>query len=209
LALQPSEEGREARRKVVAAREDLVNAVSIIAKKRGSTLYAFINDLLEQAVKADFMGTTVREIMESYEILKANKSAGQTLIPVDVLNYMASKLFEDPMSRSELEKMWRDYGRWYGEYLSIKFRENLNSGRNFEQFLEKIVRELRWELTEVAVHREGDSLRIRCVSVLLQPATATLLLRFLEGVMEALGYETKSSSVYRGIIDAVFAPKKP
>jgi len=194
----------------VAAREDLVNAVSIIAKKRGSTLYAFINDLLEQAVKADFMGTTVREIMESYEIIKANKSAGQTLIPVDVLNYMASKLFEDPMSRSELEKMWRDYGRWYGEYLSIKFRENLNLGRNLEQFLEKIMRELRWELTEVAVHREGeDSLRIRCVSILLQPATATLLLRFLEGVMEALGYETKSSSVYRGIIDVVFAPRKP
>ncbi|MCI4438161.1 MAG: hypothetical protein JHC33_15245 [Ignisphaera sp.] len=196
----------EQRRKVLVAREDLVNAFSLVAKKRGSTLYALTNEVLEQALRADSMGASLREVLDVYEIMRANRSAGQTLISVEVLVAMTSKL--DPKSYEEVEKLWRESGRWYGEYLTIRFRDSFKDSSSKLQQLERFLKEVRWELVDLVVHQEGDGIRVRCVSPQLPVEVMRFLSAFIEGVLEAFGYMTERRNIFKGIIDIYAKPLK-
>lgn len=196
----------EQRRKVLVAREDLVNAFSLVAKKRGSTLYALTNEVLEQALRADSMGVSLREVLDVYEIMRANRSAGQTLISIEVLVAMTSKL--DPKSYEEVEKLWRESGRWYGEYLTIRFRDSFKDSSSKLQQLEKFLKEVRWELVDLVLHQEGDGIRVRCVSPQLPVEVMRFLSAFIEGVLEAFGYITERRNIFKGIIDIYAKPSK-
>ena len=193
----PSESSQK--RKVLVAREDLVNALSLIAKKRGSTLYSLTNEIIEQTIRAESMGVTLKEVLDTYEILKANRSSGQTLIPIDILVAMVSKL--DQKSSEEIEKLWKESGRWYGEYISIRFRENFKDKQSTISHLEKILREIRWEFVDLVIQSEGNGIRIRCVSPQIPVELMKMITMFIEGFLEAFGYKTTRKSVYKGILD--------
>lgn len=187
------------RRKVLVAREDLVNSLSLIARKRGSTLYSLTNEIIEQTIRAESMGVTLRDVLDAYEIIKANRSAGQTLIPIDVLIAMASKL--SPKDLEEIEKLWRESGRWYGEYIAIRFRDSFRDSQTTIQQLEKIVREIRWEFVDLVIQNEGDGIRIRCVSPQIPAELMKLISMFIEGLIEPFGYKVERRSIFKGILD--------
>ena len=45
------------RRKTFAAREDLIERASEVAKQKGFSLYAFVNEILELTLQAEEMGS--------------------------------------------------------------------------------------------------------------------------------------------------------
>ncbi|MEM0027705.1 MAG: hypothetical protein QXT53_03680 [Ignisphaera sp.] len=192
------------KRKVLVAREDLVNSLSLIARKRGSTLYSLTNEIIEQTVRAESMGVTLRDVLDAYEILKANRSAGQTLIPIDVLIAMTSKL--SPKDLEEIEKLWRESGRWYGEYITIRFRENFRDSQSAIQHLERILKEIRWEFVDLVIQNEGDGIRVRCVSPQIPAELMKLISTFIEGLLEPFGYKVERRSIFKGILD-IYAVK--
>jgi len=196
----------EQKRKVLVAREDLVNALSLVARRRGSTLYSLTNEVIEQALRAESMGVSLREVLDVYEVLKANRSSGQTLIPVEILVAMASRL--DSKSFEEIERLWREAGRWYGEYLAIRFRDSFrDSGARISQ-LERFLKEVRWEFVDLVIHGEGDGVRVRCVSPQIPAEVMRFLAAFIEGVLEAFNYIVERRSIFKGILDVFAKPSK-
>ena len=68
--------------------------------------------------------------------------------------------------------------------------------RAFERFLELS----RWDLSEVEVKKVGDSVRVRCVSTVLTGEWTALLAKFVEGVMNGMGYKTVHADCLKGMI---------
>ena len=63
------------RRKTFAAREDLIERGSEIAKQKGFTFYAYINEFLELTLQAEEMGVNLRTLIEERGLMKAAKEA--------------------------------------------------------------------------------------------------------------------------------------
>ena len=52
------------KRKMLAAEEDLANKVAELAEKRGLTVYQTVNDILEQAIRAEEQGLNLKEVVD-------------------------------------------------------------------------------------------------------------------------------------------------
>ncbi len=193
------------RRKVIAAREDLVNNVSILAKRRGATLYSYVNEVLEQAIRAEELGVTLREVLDSYEFLRANRVGGLTPLSIELLNTIA-RICSENGCLQELERVALESGKWYGEFINMRFKPNATNLKNLSKFIERILRETRWELTEVSVACEGTTLRVRAVSLVLNEDATRIVAKYIEGIMNAISYRLKSSDIRKGIIDLLFEP---
>ncbi len=203
--MQVNEARSSQRRKVIAAREDLVNNISILAKRRGATLYSYVNEILEQAIRAEELGVTLRDVLDSYEFLRANKVGGLTPLSIELLNTIA-RICGENGCLDQLERVALDSGKWYGEFIIMRFKPHSSDNRELSRFIEKILRETRWELTEVSVVTEGNELRIRAVSLVLNDDATKIIARYLEGFLNAFGYRVKSCDVRKGILDLLFEP---
>jgi len=196
--------GSVQRRKVIAAREDLVNNISILAKRRGATLYSYVNEVLEQAIRAEELGVTLKEVLDSYEFLRANRVGGLTPLSIELLNTIA-KICSENECLQDLERVALDSGKWYGEFITMRFKPSTNA-KDLAKFLERILRETRWELTEVSVSCEGSMLRVRAVSLVLNGDATRIVAKYIEGLMNATGFKLKNCDVRKGIIDLLFEP---
>jgi len=180
-------------RKMLAARADLADKVSEIAMRKG-TLYDFVNDILEQAVRADSMGLTLREVVDERWILRDAKDAGFIVFPERLVYGLIEKACKTP--KKELQGLWYETGEWYGKYFADpkKFGD--------------VMRRLLWDASEFKIAREDkEALRLTCLSSKFSEAHTELFSRFLEGAFNALGYEKESGEVLKGIIDLKFRKK--
>ncbi len=193
------------RRKVIAAREDLVNNVSILAKRRGATLYSYVNEVLEQAIRAEELGVTLREVLDSYEFLRANRVGGLTPLSIELLNTIA-RICSENGCLQELERVALESGKWYGEFINMRFKPNVSNLKELSKFIERILRETRWELTEVSVSCEGTMLRVRAVSLVLNNDATRIIAKYIEGLMNAVGFKLNNYDLRKGIIDLLFEP---
>jgi len=89
--------------------------------------------------------------------------------------------------------VWFESGKWHGKYLKERFDDPVKS---LESFLEAS----RWDLSEVEVRRFGATARVRCVSTVLTEEATQLLARFIEGIMQGIGYQTEKSDILKGMI---------
>ena len=58
----------------------------------------------------------------------------------------------------------------------------------------------RWDLREVHVKDESDVVKVRWVSPLLPVENTVLILKFIEGVMDSLGYGLVKEDHLKGLI---------
>jgi hypothetical protein len=94
----------------------------------------------------------------------------------------------------QLQSLWYESGKWNGKYLKEKFRDPVDAFRHFLELS-------RWDLNEVDVRVDGDSVKVRCVSTVMSVEGTALLAKYIEGVMNGLGYlTTKHSDVLKGMI---------
>jgi hypothetical protein len=61
-----------------------------------------------------------------------------------------------------------------------------------------------WNIKDVVLERRGEKLTFKCFSLMLSLENTALLMRFIEGVMETLGYEVISQNYLRGVIEIEF-----
>ena len=57
-------ENRKVRRKTFAARQDLIERASKLAKQKGYSLYAFINEILQLTFEAEELGVSFRILLD-------------------------------------------------------------------------------------------------------------------------------------------------
>ena len=179
---------------MLAARVDLADKVSEIASRRG-TLYDYVNDVLEQAVRAESLGLTLKEILDDRWIIKSARDAGFTVIPEKTVFELIEDAYKS-LGKQKMTGLWYETGQWYGKYYE-----------DIAKF-EASVKRFFWDISEFKVSKEDEHIVLTCLSSKFSEAYTELFSKFLEGAMNALGYNLDESEVSKGIILLKFVKSK-
>ena len=182
--------------KLVRAPANLISKLSEEANRQGKTFYSYISEILEQAVRACETKRSLKDIIDAYEVLEIYKEAGGIFTPRDILEYLIKKVY--PEDGETLQRLWYQTGRWYGFYLKEK------TSNSVDAFI-RLLREGRWDLNDVTVKRNQETLEFKCVSPLVSHERTLLMQKFIEGAMHSLGYKTQEKECIRGIIRLKFS----
>jgi hypothetical protein len=180
------------KRKTLVAREDLVDRLSEVAKHRGYSLYAMVNEVLELAVKAEETGVDLRRVVEERGILEAARRGGFILGLESLWYEMAELAYEKAQSRAL--KSWFEAGVWLAKRYATSGVEDA-----FEAF-KRDLEAFTWNALEFAMERMEGRVLVRIISPRFTESYTVLLASFLEGALEAFGYKIANKEVSRGAI---------
>jgi len=179
-------------KKFMAVRGDLLSKVIEISNKRGKSVYGFVNEIFEQAIRAEEMDTTLTDIVEFTSLIETMKKAGAVITTNDILDHSIKRLYR--LEKKSLMEKWYVSGVWYGKYLSAKFKDPVD-------VFQKILTTCFWEVTEADISTvEDNNLSMRIVAPSHSKENTELLLKFIVGLMNALNYRTVKEEFWKGII---------
>lgn len=187
--------------KLVRVYSDLVARLNEASNREGIPFMEYVNSALEQAVRAHRLGKPLKEIVDFYERMLIQREAGLIMVPLEALNKIVERFY--PSNGDVLESIWRESGEWYGKYLLIKVKD----GSPIEVF-RNMLRDSGWGIRDVSLERRGDKSLLKCFSLTLSLENTRLLMNFIEGVIEALGYEILGRSCLRGVVEIEFKETK-
>ena len=182
---------RKKGRSLVYVPDDIIEEAKMVSKGRGESLNLFVSNVLRLALRANSLGYSPGTAAEFLEIMQAQRNLGGAFIPADVLTYLNGKACE--AEAEQLEKKWYESGKWHGKYLNEKFEDPVEA---FKKFLEAT----RWDLSEVVVKQNENTIKFRCISTLLTGKATELLAKFIEGAMHGIGYQTDKSDTLKGMV---------
>lgn len=188
-------------RKLLAARADLVDEISKLARSRNQTIYGLVNSILEQALKVYKMNLKLEDIVDSYMILRNLKNLGFIPLPEDVAYKALDHVFDDPKESIDLGLR---LGEWYGKVLETQL-----PGLKPLNMLRLIIREVAWPASEVTVLESGGRLIVRCIGLRFSRSYTEFLARMAEGVALSMGFKTVRRYVARGVILLTLMREKP
>ncbi|MBS7615212.1 hypothetical protein KEJ18_05730 [Candidatus Bathyarchaeota archaeon] len=188
------------KQKLIRAPSDLVSKLSREAASQGKTLYSYVTEIFEQATRAYEMNRSLKEVLDTFEVLDVPKEAGTVYTPKDVLDYLIQKTFRE--NGEELQQMWYHAGKWYGTYLKEKFEQP------FETFLQ-LLQDGKWDLNEVTMNKSDEKIVLKCVSAFISQERSLLLQNFIEGAAHSLGYKTQEKNCFKGIIRLALFKSEP
>jgi len=180
------------RRKTVAAREDLIERASEVAKQKGFSLYAFINEILEFTLQAEEMGVSLRSLIEERGLLKAAKEASFVL-GLESLWYDMVDISCEKAKRRALN-CWVESGAWLAKrYVSSGIKDPFLA---FKCDLEAFT----WNASELDIENGKDYVSIRIISPKFSKSYTFLLAAFLESALKTFGYTRFNKDITRGTI---------
>ena len=178
-------------KKLVYVSEDLIEDIAKIARNKGVSVGKLVEDALRQTVRVNEIGFDLKQVADFFNVMQAHRVLGGVFVPSGVLDYLVGTVYKG--ESEQLQAKWYESGRWNGKYLKEKFENPVEA---FRCFLELS----RWDLNEVEVKDMGDSVKVRCVSTVLTSEGTELLAKFIEGIMNGLGYKTEKIDCLKGMI---------
>jgi len=179
-------------RKTFAAREDLIDGANKVAKQKGYTLYAFVNEILHLTLQAEDMDLSLRTLIEERGLLKAAKEASLVL-GLESLWYEMCDLVYEKAKRRTLN-CWIEAGAWMAKnYISSGVNDPFSVfKRDFKAFT--------WNASELDIKEEKGKVLIRIISPRFSESYTFLLSAFLESVLKTFGFTGFKNDVTRGTI---------
>ena len=179
-------------RKTFAAREDLIDRASEVAKQKGFSLYAFVNETLQFTLQAEDMDVSLRSLIEERRMLKAAKEASFVL-GLESLWYEMSDIACEKAKRRALN-CWVEAGAWLAKrYVSNGVVDPFSAfKRDFEAFT--------WNASELNNKERKDKVSIRIISPRFSESYTFLLAALLESALKGFGYANFKKDVTRGTI---------
>ena len=178
------------KRKVLWVRLDLADKISMISARRG-TLYDYVNDIFEQAIRAEELGLTLKDVLDDRWTIKTVKDAGFIIIPEKIVYDLAEVSYKR-VGKEKMKDLWYETGQWYGHYY-----EDLKK-------LKTAVTRYFWDISEFNISEEGKNAVLTCLSSKFSAIYTELFSKFLEGALNALGYDLIQGEVTKGIINLKF-----
>lgn len=180
------------RRKTFAAREDLIERASEIAKQKGFTFYAFVNEILESALQAEEIGISLRRLIDERGMLEAAKDASY-ILGLESVWYELADIACEKAKRRALT-CWIEAGAWLAKrYISSEMKDPFLA---FKSDLESFI----WNASELDVERERDKVSIRIISPRFSESYTYMLAAFLESALKTFDYTRFTKDVTRGTI---------
>lgn len=184
-------------KRLVYVPEELIGDVLAIARGRGETIGKFVEEAVRLAIRAHGVGLAPEKAAEALEVLQAQRVLGGSFVPQEALDFMVESVYKS--GREELLRRWHEGGKLHGRYLRERF---VNPVEALRCFLEAT----RWDLNEVEAFKEGEAVRLRCVSTALSLEATELLCKFLEGVVVGLGCVVEGLECFKGMVIITFKP---
>jgi hypothetical protein len=182
------------RRKTFVAREDLINRLSFIARDRGYSLYALVNEIFELAIRAEEAGVNLKGVVEGYETFKAAREGG-FILGLERLWYdMADLAFE--RAKDETLKGWYEAGLWFAKRYLSRGGGAADPFTSFKKDLEAFT----WNVSDFNMERDKGTVYVRLLSPRFPESYTFLFKEFIKGGLNAFGYRVIHEEVGRGII---------
>ena len=178
-------------KKLVYVSEGLIDGIAKISRNKGESVGKIVEDSLRQSVRVNEEGYDIKQMANFFDVMQAHRVLGGVFVPSSVLDYLVEAVY--PNGREQLLEKWFESGRWNGKYLKEKFENPVEA---FGCFLELS----RWDLNEVQVKEAGSSVKVRCISTVLTNEGTELLSKFIEGVMDGMGYKAEKIDCLKGMI---------
>lgn len=177
---------------MLAADAKLANRIVELAKRRESTVFSMVNDILEEALRADQMGLSLSEIIDGRETLEKAMKMGFTFT-VEKLLYDVVDLAYSKNKRG-ISEMWFDTGKWYGKYFSNRSNDGVDA---FSEAMDLMT--IGKSVFNIEKTR-GDGIRVSCVGESFTPGFIEVYSLFIEGVFETFGMTLEEKENSEGII---------
>jgi len=184
------------KRKVLAAREDLVNQILEIAEYKNLTIFGMVNDALKQIIRAEEIGLSLKDIVDQYEAIKMAKEAGFILTVENLWYDVVNRAYQ--RESDKMLKKWYDAGQWYGKYYTVKSQQD--PIKAFKRDADMSI----WDVSELNIIDNGDDVLVRCISPRFPLSYTKLFSFFLEGAFNVFGYECIERDVSKGVIRLSF-----
>jgi hypothetical protein len=168
----------------------LVNRLRETSAKRGTSLTSYAMEVLEEALRAESLGATPKAAVDAYRMREIQRGAGAMVVPRGSLSQLVEDLKGD--HAEELKGLWEEAGRWYGTYLSGK----LSAAEVLEFLRQDLLTS--WNLDEVEIV-DGDEATLRFTAFMMSEEFTDLLLSYVHGLMESLGYNEMNRDSLRGM----------
>ena len=155
-------------------------------------IVAMVEDAVEQEIAAARLGVSLRQTLNFYQAVKMLSRYGLCLVPMEFLNRLLEML--KPEELEALAKEYRGNGAMLGAYLqSLGEDEALN-------LLRRIFETGIFNVTDLDLSKKDRFLEVKCIAPTLTNENTRLLLAFLEGILEGIGYKVTKKDYARGII---------
>jgi hypothetical protein len=188
------------KRRLVPVPDDLYLDVEKASMKESASTRKFVEESLRQTVKMNELGYNAKQFVELCEVMQTYRVLGGTFVPMDVLGFLSSKAYKE--DKETFQTKWYESGVWYGKFLKQKFEDPVQA---FKQLLTAT----RWELSEVEATRDGPTVKIRCISNVLSNEETELLVKFIEGVMNGMGFQSEKLDYLKGIVALEYKQIQP
>lgn len=177
--------------KLIVVPSRLVDRLRAVASRQGVPLSTFAKEALEQAMRGERLGVSLRETVDLFHLMQIQKGANSVLIPRSSLNHLIKELYSTNVE--ELRDIWYESGRWYGAYLQTKLKDN-----EVLDFFQKVLM-ISWDLDEVEIRNDDGEVTLRFTSFTMSLESTELIIGYITGVMNSLEYDVQSKDYVRGM----------
>ena len=178
-------------KKLVYVSEDLLEKVAKVSRDEGVSLSKLIEGAWAETVKVNELGYSSKQMADFFNVLQTHRVLGGLFVPSGVLDYMIEKGCKNDLV--QLESLWYESGTWNGKYLKEKFNDPVDAFRHFLELS-------RWDLNEVDVKADAATVKVRCISTVMSVEGTKLLAKFIEGIMNGMGFKTAHVDSLKGMI---------
>lgn len=176
--------------KLLVLPSDLVDRLKEVSNRRGTSLSGYAMEVFEEALRAEKLGAPLGSAVDAYRMGEIHRGAGAVIIPRASLGEIIKSLGSE--HAGDLERLWDEAGRWYGKYLLGKL-----GSENVLAFLRMDLL-TSWNLNEVEITDGGDA-TLRFTGFMMSEEFTGLLLSYVHGIMESLGYREVERDSLRGM----------
>lgn len=186
-------------KKFIVVPEEIANRLKLVSGRLGSSAVSYAEEVFTQAFRVDEMGSSLEEAVDMYRLVTVHRGAGSIQVNRARFKELVERLYLE--DAEELSGIWHESGRWYGAYLSTKL-----NGEDIFGFLEKDLL-VTWNLDEAELRQQDVLVSVRCTSFGMSMELTDLLVHYLVGLMEELGYVENDRDVLRGLVMMKFLKK--
>jgi hypothetical protein len=185
--------------KFIVVPRQLADQLRVLTARLGYSVTDFAVEALTQAMRVQELGSDLKEAVDMYRLTDIQKGAGNIQVTQTVFKEVLKRLYES--DGDELHRLWYDYGKWYGAYLKARLGRDQVLG-----FIEKDLL-MTWNLDEAKVVQEDLMVSVRCVSFGMSEEFTELMVSYIGGIMEELGFAENERDTLRGLVFMKFLGK--
>ncbi|MCW4049831.1 MAG: hypothetical protein NWE89_08855 [Candidatus Bathyarchaeota archaeon] len=179
------------RRKMLAAQEDIANQIVELAKRKDMTVYQTVNDILEQAMRVEGIGLSLKQVVDERWMLERAKEIGFTFTIEQLLIQIVDGAFVE--NKEKFTVILREIGHWYGKYFDAKHDEPLQAFRDAMELF--CLGDM-----EYSLEQGNRELSLTLIGEKLTPGYTELFSVMTEELLTVLGYKLKDKELRKGML---------